>query len=147
MIRSRRIPPLLSRVTVDGITSTLLVTSDGELLGTSFSTAPNAGGSVTAEETENPNIPDSAEPALDMAAVGALVAEVAAEYHRLGNELQLLDPRSMQLNLMPSSTVVTSPSPGVSSQTPGGKGKSSSSLKCLIIELDTVRHRCFIVFI
>uniref|UniRef100_A0A7S2EBN6 Roadblock/LAMTOR2 domain-containing protein n=1 Tax=Trieres chinensis TaxID=1514140 RepID=A0A7S2EBN6_TRICV len=130
MIRSRRIPPLLSRVTGDGITSALLVTSDGELLGTSTAASSLPGGAFQAEEKENPNSPDSAELPIDMAAVGALVAEVAADYHRLGNELQLLDPRGMQ-----PAPVVASPQPGGS--TPSGvKGKSSSSLKCLIVELD-----------
>mmetsp|Transcript_21079 Transcript_21079/g.61282 ORF Transcript_21079/g.61282 Transcript_21079/m.61282 type:complete len:181 (-) Transcript_21079:409-951(-) len=130
MIRSRRIPPLLSRITGDGITSALLVTSDGELLGTSSSLSPNAGSSISAEE--NPNSP--AEPALEMTAVGALVAEVAADYRRLGNELHLLDPRGLQSP--PPTSVVTSSSPGGTAHSTGGKAKSSSSLKCLIVELD-----------
>uniref|UniRef100_A0A7R9Z5Z8 Roadblock/LAMTOR2 domain-containing protein n=1 Tax=Pseudictyota dubia TaxID=2749911 RepID=A0A7R9Z5Z8_9STRA len=132
MIRSRRIPPLLSRITGDGITSALLVTSDGEILGSSSPLSPSAGSSISAEE--NPNSP--AEPPLEMAAVGALVAEVAADYRRLGNELQLLDPRGLQSPPPPPSSVVSSPPPGGSAHASGGKGKSSSSLKCLIIELD-----------
>ncbi len=74
MIRSRRIAPFLSRICEGGIIMSLLVTSDGELLGSHV-------------VEENPI-------ALEPSDVGALVTEVAADYQRLGTELQRLDNKA-----------------------------------------------------
>lgn len=114
MIRSRNIPPLLSRITGDGINVALLVTADGALLGSSVAadlpppTAAGAGTAAAAAATAslpedaagvNPNAPADQQHRLDYAAIGALVAEVAADYQRLGTELNHLDPRSAALQL------------------------------------------------
>ena len=118
MIRSRNIPPLLSRITGDGINAALLVTADGALLGSSSDVAPvdqpsatNASTAATAVAAGsspaaanaasppdgaggNPNAPADQQQRLDYTAIGALVAEVAADYQRLGIELNHLDPRA-----------------------------------------------------
>ena len=114
MIRSRNIQPLLSRITGDGINAALLVTADGALLGSSSdadqppaaaaaSAAAAATGSAAAAASPpdegagaNPNAPADQQHRLDYAAIGALVAEVAADYQRLGIELNHLDPRAAQ---------------------------------------------------
>ena len=116
MIRSRNIQPLLSRITGDGINSALLVTADGALLGSSSdadqppatassAAATAATGSAAAAGAAslpdegggaNPNAPADQQHRLDYAAIGALVAEVAADYQRLGIELNHLDPRAAQ---------------------------------------------------
>lgn len=105
MIRSRNIQPLLSRITGDGINAALLVTADGALLGSSSDTdQPPATGSAAAAAASppdqgtgaNPNAPAEQQHRLDYAAIGALVAEVAADYQRLGIELNHLDPRAAQ---------------------------------------------------
>ena len=110
MIRSRNIPPLLSRITGDGINVALLVTADGSLLGSSVADQPpptaaaagTAGATASLPEDAagvNPNAPADQQHRLDYAAIGALVAEVAADYQRLGTELNHLDPRSAALQL------------------------------------------------
>jgi predicted regulator of Ras-like GTPase activity (Roadblock/LC7/MglB family) len=72
MIRSCRIPPVLNRICDgDNIRSALLVTSDGELLGTSTTTPTN--NNMTAES------------------FGTLVADIAADYVRLGEEYAGID--------------------------------------------------------
>ena len=115
MIRSRNIQPLLSRITGDGINAALLVTADGALLGSSSdadqppatassAAATAATGSAAAAAASlpdegggaNPNAPADQQHRLDYAAIGALVAEVAADYQRLGIELNHLDPRAAQ---------------------------------------------------
>lgn len=106
MIRSRNIQPLLSRITGDGINAALLVTADGALLGSSSdadqppaATATGAAAPAAAPDEAtgaNPNAPADQQHRLDYAAIGALVAEVAADYQRLGIELNHLDPRAAQ---------------------------------------------------
>ena len=107
MIRSRNIQPLLSRITGDGINAALLVTADGALLGSSSDAdqPPAAASSAAAAAAAslpdegggaNPNAPADQQHRLDYAAIGALVAEVAADYQRLGIELNHLDPRAAQ---------------------------------------------------
>ena len=106
MIRSRNIQPLLSRITGDGINAALLVTADGALLGSSSdadqppATASSAAATAATGSDEgagaNPNAPADQQHRLDYAAIGALVAEVAADYQRLGIELNHLDPRAAQ---------------------------------------------------
>lgn len=76
MIRSQRISPFLSRICGDGIPMSLLVTANGELLG-----------SHVVEDN-----PISLEPS----DVGALVTEVAADYLQLGKELQRLDNKTIK---------------------------------------------------
>ena len=68
MLKSSRIPPLLNRVCNNGISSAYLITSDGALLGASSTFA-------------HP---------IDPSDLGALVAEVAEDYKRLGTELSLI---------------------------------------------------------
>mmetsp|Transcript_9797 Transcript_9797/g.13805 ORF Transcript_9797/g.13805 Transcript_9797/m.13805 type:complete len:144 (-) Transcript_9797:142-573(-) len=75
MIRSCRIPPLLSRICGDGIDAALVVTNDGELLGSAQS--PKSASMMEPDE---------------VAHAGSLVTEIAMDYSRLGNELELLDP-------------------------------------------------------
>lgn len=100
MIRSRSIPSVLSRVTGDGIHAVLLIDADGELLGSHGSPPPqhpsqvDTGGGATgpaaassASHNEKNHWP------LDAASIGALISEVAGDYRRMGDELQLLDPQ------------------------------------------------------
>mmetsp|Transcript_23382 Transcript_23382/g.33527 ORF Transcript_23382/g.33527 Transcript_23382/m.33527 type:complete len:129 (-) Transcript_23382:1040-1426(-) len=66
MIRSRHVPPLLQRITGNGIFFAAVVTSDGELLGTSHygkQSYQNADGST-------------------------LLTDISTDYMRLGDELQ-----------------------------------------------------------
>ena len=68
MIRSGRIPPVLNRICDEQIPTALLVTRDGELLGTSNLYPKAGGGAVTAES------------------MGTLLADIAVDYKRLGEE-------------------------------------------------------------
>ena len=68
MIRSCRIPPVLNRICDETIHSTLLVTNDGELLGSS-----------TNNQTKDPE------------AFGTLVADIAMDYVRLGQDFADVD--------------------------------------------------------
>ena len=81
MIRSCHIPPLLSRICGDGIQAALLVTTDGELLGTSY--------------------PFPEDDLGNLCEVGSLVTEIAADYQRLGHELDSphLDFLTLELEL------------------------------------------------
>jgi hypothetical protein len=68
MIRSTRIPSVLNRICDDSVMSALLVTADGELLGAS---------------NKNPQRnPES---------FGTLLADIAIDYHRLGEEFSAVD--------------------------------------------------------
>lgn len=69
MIRSCRIPAVLNRICDDKIQSALLVTADGELLGTSTKNAP-------------PKDPES---------FGTLVSDITVGYCRLGEEFAAVD--------------------------------------------------------
>mmetsp|Transcript_13319 Transcript_13319/g.17457 ORF Transcript_13319/g.17457 Transcript_13319/m.17457 type:complete len:167 (+) Transcript_13319:46-546(+) len=81
MIRARRVPPLLSRILGDGIYSVMLLTGEGELLG-------DASTERSKKQHEGENIEDDIEEEqLDVASVGALISEVAADYARAGREL------------------------------------------------------------
>lgn len=62
MIRSRQVPPLLKRICGDGIRTASIITSEGELLGSSQCD--------------------------DVADKAALVADITTDYARLGQELQ-----------------------------------------------------------
>lgn len=107
MLRSSRIPPLLSRVTGDGIHTALLITSDGELLG-SFCTNTNSkcssasssplvknknvksSGSST-DSTSSVSSSSASSSPLDKESIAALIAEVTSDYRRAGHELLLLN--------------------------------------------------------
>lgn len=85
MLRSCSIPPVLNKVCDDKIHSVLLVTNDGELLGASNKKHPNR--------------------RRDSEAFGTLLADIATEYMRLGEEFSAVDavhrPKShMQCLLM-----------------------------------------------
>ena len=148
MIRSRNIPPLLSRITGDGINAALLVTADGELLGSSSDAVGGPSSSSTDQNAaaaapqpvaaaaasisslpedhlttgSNPNAPSDH---LDYSAIGALVAEVAADYRRLGTELNHLDPHraAAQQQAPPPPP----PPPAAASTSPPGIGSASTS--------------------
>jgi hypothetical protein len=76
MIRSARIPHILSRICTDHVIQTaVLVTSDGELLGSTSTTFVSPDGS-TRESVEH---------------LGTLIADIAVDYQRLGNEYAALD--------------------------------------------------------
>ena len=75
MIRSCRIPPILSRLCGDNvIQNAMLVTCDGELLGSTSSTFVNPDG-----RTES------------MQSLGTLIADIAVDYQRLGEEYANVD--------------------------------------------------------
>ena len=65
MIRSGRIPPVLNRICDEQIPTAMLVTTDGELLGTS-NLYPNK--------------------AINAESLGTLLADIAVDYKRLGEE-------------------------------------------------------------
>jgi len=144
MIRSRNIPPLLSRITGDGINAALLVTADGELLGSSSdavggpSSSPidqNAAASISSlpipedHLTTGPNSPNPNAPSdrLDHSAIGALVAEVAADYRRLGTELNHLDPHRAAAAQQQQAPPPPPPPPAAASTSPPGIGSASAS--------------------
>ena len=94
MIRSTRIPGILSRITSDNVIQTaILVTGDGELLGATSPTFISPEG--TKESVEY---------------LGTLVADIAADYGRLGHEYAQLEQQSTKTK--------------------------RSHLKCLLLELD-----------
>lgn len=75
MIRSARIPSVLSRICSDNVIQTaVLVTADGELLGSTASTFVGVDG--TRESIEH---------------LGTLIADIAVDYQRLGDEYAGLD--------------------------------------------------------
>ena len=83
MIRSCRIPPILNRICDDVIHSALLVTADGELLGAStrkssstlFGSPSDATNTTTYYNTTGA-----------IESLGTLIADIAVDYHRLGEE-------------------------------------------------------------
>ena len=89
MIRSSRIPAALDRICGSGdiLTHALLVTADGELLGCSSDSPKNTSSSF-----------------------GTLVADIAADYVRLGEEYATADPQR--------------------------KDGGGSHMQCLLIEMD-----------
>jgi hypothetical protein len=75
MIRSARMPTVLSRICTDQVIQTaVLVTTDGELLGSTSTTFLSPDGSR--ESVEN---------------LGTLIADIAVDYQRLGDEYAGLD--------------------------------------------------------
>jgi len=88
MIRSCRIPPMLSRICGDGIEAALLVTIDGELLGASYPLSEKLEKSITE--------------------VGSLVTEIASDYARLGHELDSPQLQFLTLELELNTVAVSS---------------------------------------
>ena len=75
MIRSCRIPSVLQRICTDNVIQTaLLVTLDGELLGSTATTFLSPDG-TTKESIES---------------LGTLIADIAVDYSKLGEELRLI---------------------------------------------------------
>jgi hypothetical protein len=76
MIRSCRIPDILKRICTDNVIQTaLLVTSDGELLGSTATTFVSPDG--TSKES--------------IQSLGTLIADIAMDYTSLGDEYAMLD--------------------------------------------------------
>jgi hypothetical protein len=130
MIRSCRIPSVLKRICTDNIIQTaLLVTTDGELLGSTATTFISADG--TSKES--------------IESLGTLIADIAIDYMQLGNEYANLDigggDAAAAGTSTPTSAAATASSPSSSSaqqQQPPNSGskKSSSHLQCLFLELE-----------
>ena len=138
MIRSCRIPSVLQRICTDNIIQTaLLVTTDGELLGSTATTFISADG--TSKES--------------IESLGTLIADIAIDYMQLGNEYANLDigggdtaaaaGTSTPTSAAAAAAATTSSSSLSSSaqqqqqQPPnGGSKKSSSHLQCLFLEME-----------
>ena len=107
MIRSCRIPPILNRICDDVIHSAFLVTADGELLGSSTK-KPNPSGLSSNSHEVAAATATSTSTAIEN--LGTLIADIAVDYQRLGEEYIGLD----------------------------GQQRSShkSSLQCLLMELE-----------
>ena len=102
MIRSCRIPPILNRVCDDVIHSALLVTADGELLGAS--TKKSSASLFTSSEGTSSSSSSGA-----IENLGTLIADIAVDYHRLGEEYAGLE---------------------------GAQRNNKSQLQCLLMELE-----------
>jgi len=143
MLRARRVPPLLSRITGNGIHTVLLVTSDGELLGST--TTVQQSSAQSGEKSVSNNNSTVLPGGLDLASIGSLVAEVATDYKRAGNELSLLHgiKAVSAMNSLNSPPTVSTPTnrgtnPSSTSSSCGAatnKG-SASPLKCLVVEFE-----------
>jgi len=130
MLRSSRIPPLLSTICSDGIYQALLVTSDGEILGSTSASEPK-----DEEKKEE----------LDMESIGALIAEISGDYRRVGNELLLLNlpaPSASQQqslgqehNMNQLENVNTGQIAGSGGASSGGVG-TRPNFSCMIIQMD-----------
>ena len=135
MIRSCRIPSVLQRICTDNIIQTaLLVTTDGELLGSTATTFISADG--TSKES--------------IESLGTLIADIAIDYMQLGNEYANLDiggggdTAAAAGTSTPTSaaaaaaTTSSSSSSSAQQQQPpnGGSKKSSSHLQCLFLEME-----------
>ena len=134
MIRSCRIPSVLQRICTDNIIQTaLLVTTDGELLGSTATTFISADG--TSKES--------------IESLGTLIADIAIDYMQLGNEYANLDiggggdtaaaAAGTSTPTSAAAAATTSSSSSAQQQQPpnGGSKKSSSShLQCLFLEME-----------
>ena len=133
MIRSCRIPSVLQRICTDNIIQTaLLVTTDGELLGSTATTFISADG--TSKES--------------IESLGTLIADIAIDYMQLGNEYANLDiggggdTAAAAGTSTPTSAAAATTSSSSSSaqqqQPPNGGSKKSSSshLQCLFLEME-----------
>lgn len=107
MIRSARVPSILSRITSDQVIQTaILVTTDGELLGSTSSTfvSPVDG---SKESIEN---------------IGTLLADIAIDYQRLGDDYSQLENNA---GTGTGASMGGVPPP-----------KKPSHLQCLLLEFD-----------
>lgn len=137
MIRSCRIPSVLRRICTDNVIQTaLLVTTDGELLGSTATTFLSPDG-TTKESIES---------------LGTLIADIAVDYSRLGEEYANLDPVPLTPVNAPNaaaqqasgastggaSAATASSSSGVSVQSSSSSSPSNkkSHLQCLLLELE-----------
>lgn len=147
MIRSSRIPPLLDKICTDGILSSLLISKDGELLGSSTSKTcsnsnNNSNSSVPippkgltedmimtgSSSSTTSNIP--AWMNMNPNDVGALLAEVLEDYKQLGCELSLLDPSSFSpsgIHSSGSNNTNATNKAGVGAGASGATGTSTSN--------------------
>ncbi len=108
MIRSCRIPSVLRRICTDSVIQTaLLVTTDGELLGSTATTFLSPDG-TTKESIES---------------LGTLIADIAVDYGKLGEEYANLDPPNTIIT-----TTVNKP--------PSAPSTKKSHLQCLLLELE-----------
>ena len=132
MIRSCRIPSVLKRICTDDIIQTaMLVTTDGELLGSTSKFF------ICADGTSK----------LSIESLGSLIADIAVDYNRLGEEYANLDV----CNEYSSGTAAITPATTTTSS--GGRveqqqqeqqlqqsntinNKKSSHLQCLLLELE-----------
>jgi hypothetical protein len=133
MLRSRRIPPLLERVTGDGIHTALLVTGDGELLG-SFTTEQSADAQhdppmMPVQRGCDGQIPVVNEK-IDLVSVSALVAEVVGDYKRAGHELSFIRGAPLK-----TSSSIHHQSQDSSSSS-ANNASSMYPLKCLLLEME-----------
>lgn len=124
MIRSCRIPSVLRRICTDSVIQTaLLVTTDGELLGSTATTFLSPDG-TTKESIES---------------LGTLIADIAVDYGKLGEEYANLDPPNTIITKPnpPSggASVVSANSAGSVPPTPQATPKKSH-LQCLLLELE-----------
>lgn len=148
MIRSCRIPGLLKRICTDDVIQTAIIcTTDGELLG---STATSF---VGLADPHNPNAPPKME---SIESFGTLIADIAVDYQRLGDEYAALDDnndynanqhvdhiaaagatRTSSVTSSSNDSVVAGGGGGGGN---GGEGPSSSrhrnTLQCLLLELE-----------
>lgn len=109
MIRSARIPSVLSRICADNVIQTaVLVTADGELLGSTSPTFIGVDGKQ--ESVEH---------------LGTLIADIAVDYQRLGDEYALLGT--------PTIGTPSNEGSGTGGTNPTAK---KSHLQCLFLELD-----------
>lgn len=151
MIRSSRIPLILDKICTDGISMSLLISKDGELLGSSTtrgSIQQQQHQQSMEESTSNTkiNVPSSKNNELPMSNinpsdVAALIAEVIQDYKRLGCELALLDPSFMPSvsssnNNVSSGSNVDNTAASTSAVAVGSSGNSSTATVSSSIERD-----------
>mmetsp|Transcript_8294 Transcript_8294/g.20410 ORF Transcript_8294/g.20410 Transcript_8294/m.20410 type:complete len:190 (+) Transcript_8294:150-719(+) len=131
MIRSCRIPSVLRRICTDNVIQTaLLVTTDGELLGSTATTFLSPDG-TTKESIES---------------LGTLIADIAVDYGKLGEEYANLDPGGIPpktLNTPSGGASVVSAASGNSAGTAQSPPQQAtplptkkSHLQCLFLELE-----------
>jgi hypothetical protein len=105
MIRPARIPPILNRICTDQVIQTaILVTADGGRLGSTSMTFVSPDGSRESVES-----------------LGPLIADIAVDYQRLGDEYAGLDNHNNNNNGTTTSMTTT---------------KKKSHMQCLLLELD-----------
>ena len=131
MIRSCRIPPILSRILDQNVVgdnnrngddccllAAMLVSADGELLGSSTSATGSGNGNNSTSTTTfiSPTTGDKE----SLSNLGTLIADIAVDYQRLGEEYAQIE-----------NTTTTNTNTGESSSG-GANKKSSSHLQTLV---------------